>query len=389
MTSNISQIPQRILMGPGPSNVHPRVLEAMSHSMIGHLDPIFLEIMDENMKLLRQVFGTKNRLTLPISATGSAGMEATLCNLIEPDDDVLVCVNGVFGMRMSDIVDRYGGNLHTVDAPWGRIIDPQDVADKLKDIVKPKLIAIVHVETSTGILQPLVEIAELAKAHDALLVVDCVTSLCGTPVNLDELGIDAAYSGTQKCMSCPPGLSPVSFSKRAINAIHNRSTKVTSWYLDMGMISKYWGDDRVYHHTAPISMNYALNESLKIVCEEGLDTRYRRHSLHSQALADGLSALGIERIAQEGFRAPMLTSVSVPDDVDEAKVRNQLLHTYNIEIGAGLGTLKGKAWRIGLMGETCRRENVIGLLTALGEILPERSAAEAVQTAENVYNTSK
>jgi len=338
---------------------------------------------------LRQVFGTKNRLTLPISATGSAGMEATLCNLIEPDDDVLVCVNGVFGMRMSDIVDRYGGNLHTVDAPWGRIIDPQDVADKLKDIVKPKLIAIVHVETSTGILQPLVEIAELAKAHDALLVVDCVTSLCGTPVNLDELGIDAAYSGTQKCMSCPPGLSPVSFSKRAINAIHNRSTKVTSWYLDMGMISKYWGDDRVYHHTAPISMNYALNESLKIVCEEGLDTRYRRHSLHSQALADGLSALGIERIAQEGFRAPMLTSVSVPDDVDEAKVRNQLLHTYNIEIGAGLGTLKGKAWRIGLMGETCRRENVIGLLTALGEILPERSAAEAVQTAENVYNTSK
>ena len=185
-------------MGPGPSNVHPRVLEAMSHSMIGHLDPIFLEIMDENMKLLRQVFGTKNRLTLPISATGSAGMEATLCNLIEPDDDVLVCVNGVFGMRMSDIVDRYGGNLHTVDAPWGRIIDPQDVADKLKDVVKPKLIAIVHVETSTGILQPLVEIAELAKAHDALLVVDCVTSLCGTPVNLDELGIDAAYSGTLK-----------------------------------------------------------------------------------------------------------------------------------------------------------------------------------------------
>ena len=386
--NNNSQIPQRILMGPGPSNVHPRVLEAMSRPMIGHLDPVFLEIMDENMKLLRQVFGTKNRLTLPISATGSAGMEATLCNLIEPDDDVLICVNGVFGMRMSDIVDRCGGKLHTVEAPWGRIIDPQSVADKLKN-VKPKLIAIVHAETSTGILQPLTEIAELAKAHDTLLVVDCVTSLCGTSVNLDELGIDAAYSGTQKCMSCPPGLSPVSFSDQAINTIHNRNTKVPSWYLDMGMISKYWGDDRVYHHTAPISMNYALNESLKIVCEEGLDARYSRHSLHSQALADGLSALGIERIAQEGFRAPMLTSVSVPNDVDEATVRNQLLHTYNIEIGAGLGTLKGKAWRIGLMGETCRRANVIGLLTALGEILPNRSADEAIQTAENVYKTDK
>ena len=377
-------IPERLLMGPGPSNVHPRVIAAMSQPILGYLDPVFLDLMDETMKLLRGVFGTQNRLTFPISATGSAGMEATLCNLIEPGDDVVVCVNGFFGTRMADIVKRCRGNLHVVEGEWGKIIAPEDVENKLK-AVNAKLVGIVHAETSTGILQPLDDISALAKRYDALLLVDCVTSLGGVPVNLDATGIDVAYSCTQKCLGCPPGLSPVSFSDRAVEIVHGRKTEVQSWYLDIRMISDYWGEERVYHHTAPILMNYAINEALRLVHEEGLNERYYRHRLHSQALAVGLESMGIKRIAQEEYRAPMLTSVSIPDGMDDVTIRRRLLQEYNIEIGGGFGVFKGKAWRIGLMGETCRKESVIRLLTALGGLLPNVSPLAGVEAAEDVY----
>ena len=377
-------IPERLLMGPGPSNVHPRVIAAMSQPILGYLDPVFLDLMDETMKLLRGVFGTQNRLTFPISATGSAGMEATLCNLIEPGDDVVVCVNGFFGTRMADIVKRCRGNLHVVEGEWGKIIAPEDVENKLK-AVNAKLVGIVHAETSTGILQPLGDISALAKRYDALLLVDCVTSLGGVPVNLDATGIDVAYSCTQKCLGCPPGLSPVSFSDRAVEMVHGRKTEVQSWYLDIRMISDYWGEERVYHHTAPILMNYAINEALRLVHEEGLNERYYRHRLHSQALAVGLESMGIKRIAQEEYRAPMLTSVSIPDGMDDVTIRRRLLQEYNIEIGGGFGVFKGKAWRIGLMGETCRKESVIRLLTALGDLLPNVSPLAGVEAAEDVY----
>ncbi len=378
------QIPKRLLMGPGPSNTHPRVLAAMSQPMIGYLDPVFLELMDETMALLRGVFGTQNQLTFPVSATGSAGMEATLCNLIEPGDEIIVCVNGFFGTRMADIVKRCRGNLHVVEGNWGSIIDPEDVENKLK-AVNAKMVCIVHAETSTGVLQPLDEISALAKRYDALLLVDCVTSLGGVPVNLDASGIDVAYSCSQKCLSCPPGLSPVSFSDRAVEIVHERKTEVQSWYLDIRMISNYWGEERVYHHTAPISMNYAINEALKLVYEEGLTQRYHRHQLHSQALAVGLESIGVKRVAQEGARAPMLTSVSIPEGVDDATTRRRLLNEYKIEIGGGLGTFKGKAWRIGLMGESCRKESVIRLLSALGALLPNVSQSAGVESAEGVY----
>ncbi len=378
------QIPRRLLMGPGPSNTHPRVLAAMSQPLIGHLDPVFLDLMDETMELLRGVFGTQNQLTFPVSATGSAGMEATLCNLIEPGDEVVVCVNGVFGTRMADIVKRCRGNLHVVEGDWGRIIDPEDVENKLK-AVNAKMVCIVHAETSTGVLQPLDDISALAKRYDALLLVDCVTSLSGVPVNLDATGIDVTYSGTQKCLSCPPGLSPVSFSDRAVEIVHRRKTEVQSWYLDIRMISEYWGENRLYHHTAPISMMYAINEALKLVHEEGLSQRYHRHKLHSQALAVGLESIGVKQIAQEGCRAPMLTSVSIPGGVDDTTIRRRLLKEYNIEIGGGLGVFKGKAWRIGLMGESCRKESVIRLLSALGDLLPNVSQLTGVEAAEEVY----
>lgn len=378
------QIPNRLLLGPGPSNTPPRVLSAMSQPMLGYLDPVFLSLMDETMELLRGVFGTENQLTFPVSATGSAGMEATLCNLIEPGDEIIVCVNGFFGARIADIVKRCRGKLHVVEGDWGSIIDPEDVENKL-NAVNAKIVCIVHAETSTGVLQPLGDISAMAKHNDALLLVDCVTSLGGVPVNLDASGIDVAYSCTQKCLGGPPGLSPVSFSDRAVEIIHKRKTEIQSFYLDMRLISNYWGKERIYHHTAPISMNYAINEALKLVEEEGLTQRYHRHQLHSQALAAGLESIGIERIAQEGYRAPMLTSVSIPEGVDDADIRRRLLQEYNIEIGGGLGVFKGKAWRIGLMGESCRKESVIRLLTALGDLLPGVSQLAGVEAAEEVY----
>jgi len=350
--------------------VHPRVLSAMSTPLVGHLDPAFLQIMEETKRLLRWVFQTKNTLTLPISGTGSAGMEACLVNLLEPGDEAVVCSNGVFGTRLADIVERCGAKLTLVEAPWGRIIDAADVERALAGCRRPKLVALVHAETSTGVLQPIHDISRLTHAAGALLVVDTVTSLAGHPVAIDEWEADAAYSGTQKCLSCPPGLAPVTFGERAMQALRQRKSKVQSWYLDLSMIEKYWGDERVYHHTAPISMNYALYEALRLVEEEGLEARWERHRRHHEALRAGLAAIGLPLAAQEGHRLWTLNSVHIPVGVDDASVRFALLKEFGVEIGGGLGPLKGKTWRIGLMGESSTAANVLFVLSALERVLP-------------------
>jgi alanine-glyoxylate transaminase/serine-glyoxylate transaminase/serine-pyruvate transaminase len=360
----------RTLMGPGPSNVDPRVLKAMATPLVGHLDPDFLEIMDEAMGMLRLLFQTENALTIPVSGTGSSGMEAALCNVIEEGDQVLVCVNGVFGQRMSDIVQRCRGKLNTVEAEWGRIIPPEKVKAAM-DNGRPKVIAIVHAETSTGVLQPLEEIGQMVREHDALFLVDAVTSLGGAPVNVDEWDIDICYSGTQKCLSCPPGLAPITFSDRAMQVLRNRKSKVQSWYLDMSMIERYWGTERVYHHTAPISMIYAFHEALRIIHEEGLGKRFQRHSTNGAAMSAGLEAMGLKLLAQEGCRAPMLTTVGIPGGIADAHVRKRLLSDYLIELGGGLGDFKGKAWRVGLMGYSSTKRNVLCFLSALESILSE------------------
>ncbi|MFH1774381.1 MAG: alanine--glyoxylate aminotransferase family protein [Methanobacteriota archaeon] len=361
-------LPDRILLGPGPSNVDPRVLRAMSSPLVGHLDPRFLEIMDETMELLRLIFQTKNRLTIPMSGTGSAGMETCLVNLIEPSDEVVVCINGLFGERMAEIASRCGGIVRRVEAEWGRIIEPWQVEKALQS-ASPKLVAVVHAETSTGILQPLEEISKLVHDSGALFLVDAVTSLGGCEVKVDGWGIDACYSATQKCLSCPPGLSPVTFSEKAMDAVRGRKSKVRSWYLDLSLIEKYWGEDRVYHHTAPVSMIYALHESLRIIAEEGLKKRFERHSSNAELLAENMASLGIELWAQEGYRAPMINAASIPEGIEDTRVRRLLLDKYNIEIGGGLGELAGKIWRIGLMGYSSQKKNVILLTRALKNIL--------------------
>ncbi|HXG18186.1 MAG TPA: alanine--glyoxylate aminotransferase family protein [Methylomirabilota bacterium] len=379
----------RVLLGPGPSNVHSRVLKAMSTPLVGHLDPEFLQLMEETKALLRAVFQTKNTLTLPISGTGSAGMETCFVNLLEPADEVIVGVNGVFGARMVDVIERCGARPVKIETEWGRVFTPEQVQAALKHCARPKLVALVHAETSTGAWQPLEEIATLVHAAGALFVVDTVTSLGGCPVKVDEWGIDACYSGTQKCLSCPPGLSPVTFGPAALEVVRKRKTKVQSWYLDLGMIEKYWGEERVYHHTAPISMNYALREALRLVLEEGLDARFRRHELNHEALAAGLVAMGLSLAAQEGHRLWTLNSVTIPAGVDDAAVRRQLLEEYSIEIGAGLGPLRGRIWRIGLMGESSTRSNVLLVLSALEEILRKQgyacAAGAGVSAAQAVY----
>jgi alanine-glyoxylate transaminase/serine-glyoxylate transaminase/serine-pyruvate transaminase len=357
--------PDRLLLGPGPSQVHPRVLRAMSAPLIGHLDPAFVQMMEEVKDLLRIVFATTNPLTIPISGTGSAGMEACLVNLLEPGDELVVGLNGVFGTRMAEVAERAGAVVRRVEAPWGKIVRPEQIEAALKNATRPKLVAVVHAETSTGAWQPLPEIAKLAHDHGALMLADCVTSLGGAPVLVDEWGIDAAYSGTQKCLSCPPGLSPITFSPRAVDVVKARKTKVQSWYLDLSLLAQYWGEERVYHHTAPITMNYALREALRLVVEEGLEARFARHRQNHEALAAGLGALGLGLAAEEGHRLPMLNAVTVPDGVDEAKVRGRLLSEHGIEIGGGLGPMKGKVWRIGLMGESSRRASVLAVLAAL------------------------
>jgi alanine-glyoxylate transaminase/serine-glyoxylate transaminase/serine-pyruvate transaminase len=339
----------------------------MAAPVVGHLDPEFIVIMEEVKSMLRQVFQTKNELTFPVSAPGSAGMETCLVNLLEPGDEALICVNGVFGNRMSDIVERCGAKLVRVDAPWGTAIDASQVEGALKACA-PKLVAIVHGETSTGVLQPLQEISQMAHSAGALFVVDTVTSLGGVDVRVDDWGIDAVYSGTQKCLSAPPGLSPVSFSPRALEVVEHRKTKVQSWFLDLNMVKNYWGVQRVYHHTAPVSANYALHEALRMVLEEGLEARFERHRHIHGLLRQGLEELGFEFVVRPEYRLPQLNAVRIPAGMDDRKVRKRLLDEYNIEIGAGLGDFAGKVWRIGLMGCSCTKNHVNLLLSALHEI---------------------
>lgn len=360
--------PQRLLMGPGPSDVAPSVLKALSMPLLGHLDPVFVKMMDEIKGMLRAVFLTRNDMTFPVSGTGSAGMEFCCVNLIEPGDEVVIGVNGVFGGRMVDVAERCGARVTKVEAPWGRIIEPAQIAEAVRGR-KPKLVGIVHAETSTGALTPVEEISKIAHDAGALMLLDTVTSLGGCPVRIDDWQIDAVYSGTQKCLSCPPGLSPVSLSPRAMEVATRRSRKVQSWYLDVNLLSSYWGQERVYHHTAPISMNYGLHEALRLVLLEGLENRWKRHQQNHELLREGLKALGLSIGSQPGHQLWQLNAVTVPDGVDEAGVRKALLNDYSIEVGAGLGPMKGKIWRIGLMGETSKPENVQRVLAALKTIL--------------------
>ncbi len=360
---------QRVLMGPGPSDAHPRVLKAMSTPLIGHLDPEFLVIMDEIKEMVQLTLQTKNQLTFVVSAPGSAGMETCLVNLLEPGDEALVCVHGVFGNRMSDIVERCGAKLIRVDAPWGKAIEAQQVADALKTC-KPKLVAIVHAETSTGVLQPLEEISKMTHEAGALLVVDAVTSYCGTDLKVDEWGIDALYSGSQKCLSAPPGLSPVTFSDRAVAALDARKTKVQSWFLDLTMVKNYWaGSKRAYHHTGPVSAMFAMREALRLVLEEGLAARFARHQKNHELLVQELEALGFEFLVAPGFRLPMLNAVKLPEGLDDASTRSRLLNEYNIEVGGGLGDFAGKIWRVGLMGHSSSANHVNMLASALRTIM--------------------
>jgi len=378
----------RVLMGPGPSDVSARVLQAMAAPCIGHLDPYFLAAMDETQRLLRYLFQTEHPFTIPVSGTGSAGMETCFVNLVEPGDEVVVCVNGVFGTRMSDIVGRIGGRLIRVDAPWGRAIDPETVRKAVQGR-SPKVLAVVHAETSTGVRQPLEHLAGIARQAGALFLVDTVTSLGGIEVAVDRLGIDAVYSGTQKCLSCPPGLAPISLSPAALEALKNRKTPVQSWYLDMGLVGSYWGAQRKYHHTAPVNMIYALREALRIVAEEGLEARFARHRLNHLALVAGVEAMGLQMVVPEAERLPVLNAIRIPEGADDKKIRLALLRDFGIEIGGGLGEFAGKVWRVGLMGHASCRKNVVLFLAALQTILTGEGVAVkpgALEAAAAVYD---
>ena len=379
--------PRRILLGPGPSDVPARVLAALAAPTIGHLDPEYLRIMDETRVLLQQTFRTRNALTLAVSGTGSAGMEACVANLIEPGDEAIVGVAGVFGGRIAEMAERQGATVHVVEAPWGKTVDPGQIGAALRAHPRAKLVAVVHAETSTGAHQPLEEISALAHAAGALLLVDAVTSLGGEELRVDDWRIDACYSGTQKCLSCPPGLAPVTFSPAAVEAMDRRKTKVRSWYLDMSLIRNYWGADRAYHHTAPINMTYALREALLVLAEEGLDASVARHRRNHHALRAGLEAMGLGYIPERSL-AP-LNAVTVPGGVDDAKARARLLADFGIEIGGGLGPFKGKAWRIGLMGASSTRRNVTLALAALETVLDDAGAkvarGAALAAAEAAY----
>jgi alanine-glyoxylate transaminase/serine-glyoxylate transaminase/serine-pyruvate transaminase len=357
--------------------VHPRVLRAMSTPLVGHLDPEFVQIMNDTQDMLRQVFRTRNVLTFPVSGTGSAGMETCVVNLIEPGDKMVVCVNGVFGQRMTDVAQRAGAAVTTIERSWGEVFEPGQIRDVLRK-VRPKVLGIVHAETSTGAGQPASELGALCRETGTLLLLDAVTSLAGMPVEIDAWGVDAVYSGTQKCLSCPPGLAPVSFSPRAVEMMGRRKTKVQSWYLDMAMVQRYWSEERFYHHTAPITMIYALRESLRLVLEEGLEARWARHLKDHQALKAGLAALAIGYPAAEGHLLPMLNAVRIPAGADDLTTRKRLLSRFGIEIGGGLGDFKGKVWRVGLMGYSSRPANVLLFLAALEESL----AAQSVKIAE-------
>ncbi|HZD57037.1 MAG TPA: alanine--glyoxylate aminotransferase family protein [Anaerolineales bacterium] len=363
--------PARILLGPGPSIVHPRVLRAMAAPLVGHLDPYFLELMDRIQSQLRYIFETQNTLTIPVSGTGSAAMETAVANMVEPGDAVLVCINGYFGGRIAEMARRYGGQVRTIERPWGQVFDPTEVEEALKGH-PAKVVAIVHAETSTGAEQPLGEIARIVHDQAGILIADAVTSLGGLPVRVDEIGIDICYSGSQKCLSCPPGLGPITLNERAERVLRERKTPVANWYLDLSMVQRYWGAERTYHHTAPITANYALYEGLRLVSEEGLENRWRRHRKNAELLWQGLEDLDLSLHVPEEYRLPTLTTVRIPEGVDDAGIRQRLLNEYNIEISGGLGELKGKVWRIGLMGYSSRPENVILFLSALERLLYKR-----------------
>ena len=376
MTVKSFHPPQRTLMGPGPSDVSPRVLEAMSRPTIGHLDPVFVNMMDEMKDLLKYAFQTKNDLTMPVSAPGSAGMETCFVNLVEPGDKVIICQNGVFGGRMKENVERCGGVAVMVQDDWGRAVDPQKLEDALKANPDAKVVAFVHAETSTGALSDAKTLVALAHKHNCLAIVDAVTSLGGVALKVDEWGIDAIYSGTQKCLSCTPGLSPVSFSPRALEKIKNRKTKVQSWFMDLNLVMGYWGaaTKRAYHHTAPINALYGLHEALVILQEEGLEKSWARHQKNHLALRAGLEAMGLKFVVPEKERLPQLNAISVPEGVDEAAVRAALLNDYQLEIGTGLGAMAGKVWRIGLMGYASNPRNVLLCLGALDDVLGRMNA---------------
>ena len=370
-------------MGPGPSDVHPRILQAMARPTIGHLDPAFIGMMDEMKLLLQYAFQTKNALTIPVSAPGSAGMETCFVNLVEPGDKVIVCQNGVFGGRMKENVERSGGQAVMVEDAWGMPVDPEKLEDTLKAHSDAKLVGFVQAETSTGVESDVKSLAEIAQRHGCLTIVDAVTSVGGSPLRLDEWGVDAVYSGTQKCLSCTPGLSPVSFSERAAARIKARKHKVQSWFLDLNLVMSYWGGDgkRAYHHTAPINALYGLHEALVMLAEEGLENAWARHQRNHQALRAGIEAMGMQFLVQESHRLPQLNAIKVPEGVDEAQVRQRLLTQFNLEIGAGLGSLAGKIWRIGLMGYASNSKNVLFCLTALERVLTELKAPIVAGTA--------
>ena len=373
MTISSFHPPIRTLMGPGPSDVNPRVLEAIARPTIGHLDPAFVGMMDETKELLKFAFQTENKLTMPVSAPGSAGMETCFTNLVEPGDKVIVCQNGVFGGRMKENVERCGGEAIMVQDDWGKPVDPDKVEAALKENSDAKIVAFVHAETSTGVISDAQTLVALAHKHDCLTIVDAVTSLGGSPLKVDEWEIDAIYSGTQKCLSCTPGISPVSFNDRAVEKIQNRSTKVQSWFMDLNLVMDYWGSggQRSYHHTAPINALYGLHESLVILQEEGLENSWARHAKNHQGLKAGIEAMGLSFFVDEADRLPQLNAVIFPEGTDEAKVRSELLTRYNLEIGAGLGTMAGKIWRIGLMGFASNQTNVLFCLGALDAVLSD------------------
>ena len=359
----------RILLGPGPSMVSPRVLRAMATPLLGHLDPQFLQIMEDEQQLLRQVFQTKNEMTLAIPGTGSAGMEAALCNFIEPGDPVLVAAIGYFGERLAEVAARYGAQIDKIERPWGQVFEPQDVIAALEK-KNYKLLAMVHAETSTGALQPgIAEIAAAAHRKGTLFVLDTVTSLGGIPVEIDAWDVDVAYSGTQKCLSAPPGLAPITVSERARQVLSQRKTPVGNWYLDLTGLEKYWGPKHAYHHTAAINLHYALREALRLAVEEGLEARFQRHRENAQILWQGLEDIDLPLLVPEQHRLTTLSTPQIPPSVDDAAVRRRLLEEYNLEISGGFGQLQGKVWRIGLMGFSSRRENVTLLLAALEQVL--------------------
>lgn len=361
-------VPERLLLGPGPSNADPAILEVMSAPLVGHLDPFFLKVMDSLQEMLRQVFFTANDLTLAVPGTGTAAMEAAVVNLVEPGDPVLVLANGYFGERIAEIARRCGADLHTLTRPWGEVFDPADVRRALEEH-PARLVALVHAETSTGALQPLDEITQRVHAQGGLVLVDAVTSLGGLPLKVDPSGLDVVYAGSQKCLSCPPGLSPITLSPAAVAALERRSRPLPGFYLDLDLLRRYWGTERAYHHTAPISTAYGLHEALRLVLEEGLEARWDRHRAVAEYLWQGLAELGLELHVPAAFRLPTLTTVRIPSGVEDPPVRQRLLDEFGIEIGGGLGKLKGKVWRIGLMGTNANPISVDRLLEALRSIL--------------------